>query len=290
MKPAAFAYEAPASLDDAVRALGTEDAKVLAGGQSLVPILALRLGRFGRLVDLRCIEELRIITSENGSVRVGSMVRQADAERDPQIRHGVPLLPMALQYVGHFQIRNLGTIGGSIAHADPAAELPAVALALDATMEIAGPGGRRAVPAAEFFVSSYTTVLGDDEILSAVTFPRWPAGTGFAVEEIARRRGDFALVGAVCAVHVVDGVVERCAVSLFAVGPTPIRATDAEAILKGQRIADIGPAVLSDVGSAAMAQANPATDVHASAEYRKHVGVNVVATAIARALKESRNA
>ena len=290
MKPAPFGYEAPETLDDAVRALSGDDAKLLAGGQSLIPILSLRLGRFSRLIDLRRIEELRSIASVNGGVRIGAMVTQSVAAAHPVVRAGVPLLPKATRHIGHFQIRNCGTIGGSIAHADPAAELPAVALALDATMELVGPGSRRLVPASDFFRSSYTTACDDDEILAAVTFPSWPTGAGFAIEEVVRRSGDFALVGAVCGVHVIDARIAWIAIGLFGVGSAPVRASGAEALFVGRPVAELGEPSLTEGGYIAMSNTEPPDDVHASAAYRRSVGAHVVARVVAAALKDATDA
>ena len=173
MKPAPFEYCLPTTLTEAIDALSADGAKVLAGGQSLIPLMALRLASFETLVDLRVITELRGSERVNGSVRVGAMTRQADAEQDTVIGIEVPLLAKALPKIGHFQIRNQGTVGGSIAHADPAAELPTVALALDATIEAAGPAGTRRIPASEFFRATFDTALDDAEILTAIEFPVW---------------------------------------------------------------------------------------------------------------------
>ena len=197
MKPAPFEYHAPESLADVTALLAEhgDEAKVLAGGQSLVPMLALRLTRFEHIIDLNRVDELRGVERANGTLTVKSMTRQAAVEHDTAAGEAVPLLAEALPLIGHFQIRNRGTVGGSIAHADPASELPAVALALDAELEVAGANGTRRVPAADFFLGTWTTSIGEDEILSAVHFPVWQGRTGFAVEEVARRSGDFALAG-----------------------------------------------------------------------------------------------
>ncbi|MGD9703745.1 MAG: xanthine dehydrogenase family protein subunit M [Acidimicrobiia bacterium] len=284
MKPAPFDYECPTTIDEAVAVLARGDAKVLAGGQSLIPVLALRLATFDQLVDLRKIDELQQIDVGPESVRVGAMIRQAAAERHDGLRSAVPLLARALANVGHFQIRNRGTVGGSIAHADPAAELPAVALALDATLEAAGPNGRRDIAAADFFEGTFTTALAEHEILTAIRFPVWGPGSGFAVEEVARRHGDFALVGAVCGVQISGGIVSRAAIALFGMGSTPVRASAAEQELVGAAPSSIDLAAL---GTTAMIGLDPPTDIHASGEYRKAVGAHVVRTAITRALEEA---
>jgi carbon-monoxide dehydrogenase medium subunit len=286
MKPAPFDYACPSTIDDAIAELSNGgDVKVLAGGQSLIPVLALRLAKFDRLVDLRKIDELRQIDVGRESARVGAMVRQATAEHHDGLTAAVPLLGLALNNVGHFQIRNRGTIGGSIAHADPAAELPAVALALDATLEVAGANGRREVAAAEFFEGTFTTALGDDEILTAVRFPVWGPSAGFAVEEVARRHGDFALVGAVCGIQITGGTVSRAAIALLGMGSTPLRATAAEAGLHGSDAAAVDAAAL---GAAAVEGLDPPTDIHATGAYRTAVAAHVVARAITNALEEAR--
>src|SRR3954463_5982800 len=231
MKPAPFEYHAPESVGDVTALLAEhgDDAKVLAGGQSLVPMLALRLTRFEHIVDLNRVDDLRGVERSNGTLTVKSMTRQSEVEHDAAAGQAVPLLAQAIPLIGHFQIRNRGTVGGSIAHADPASELPAVALALDAELEITGSDGSRTVPASEFFLGTWTTAVGEDEILSAVHFPVWSGSTGFAVEEGARRSGDFALTGGGAAVEVDDaGSVTRAGLSFLGMGPTPVRAGQAE--------------------------------------------------------------
>ena len=177
-----------------------DEAKVLAGGQSLVPMMSLRLATFGHLVDLNKVAGLDTIERSNGHVRIGALVRQSTAEHDATVAADARLVARALPHIGHFQIRNRGTVGGSIAHADPASELPAVALALDATIEAAGPGGNRDIAAADFFQGTWQTALDDGEILTGVRFPVWDGASGFAVEEVTRRHGDFAICGAVVGV------------------------------------------------------------------------------------------
>ncbi len=287
MKPAPFEYSLPTTLDEAIGALADGDAKVLAGGQSLIPLMSMRLASFERLVDLRAVPALQGCGRVNGSLRIGAMTRQADAEHDSTVRGDVPLLAVALPNIGHFQIRNQGTIGGSIAHADPAAELPAVALALDATLEAVGPGGTRRIPASEFFLATFDTALDDAEILTAVEFPVWGAGSGFAVEEMARRSGDFALVGAMCGVHVSSGRIDRATIAMFGVGSTPIRCSTAEQGLIGESVDGLAAA---DVAREAAAGLDPPSDVHASAAYRRHVGATMVERALVKALEEAGNA
>ncbi|CAB4363982.1 MAG: xanthine dehydrogenase family protein subunit M [Actinobacteria bacterium] len=284
MKPSSFNYHAPTRVEEATALLAEhgDGAKVLAGGQSLVPMLSLRLASFEHLVDLNKVDGLSAIERVNGHLRVGAIVRQAVAEHSADVAASVPLLSKALPHIGHFQIRNRGTVGGSIAHADPASELPAVALALDATIEAAGPGGTRKIAAADFFVSTWQTALADDEILSAVEFPVWGPGSGFAVEELTRRHGDFALAGAVVGVQVSGDTVTKATIGLFGVGPTPLRASAAEAAL-------LSGADAAEAGKVAASHISPVDDIHASGAYRTQVTAVIVRRAIEAALKEARS-
>jgi aerobic carbon-monoxide dehydrogenase medium subunit len=288
MKPAPFEYHAPESLADVTALLAEhgDDAKVLAGGQSLVPMLALRLTRFDHIVDLNRVEELRGVERSNGTLTIKSMTRQSTVEHDTAAGEAVPLLGEAIPLIGHFQIRNRGTVGGSIAHADPASELPAVALALDAELEVAGANGNRRVAAADFFLGTWTTTIEADEILAAVHFPVWQGRAGFAVEEIARRSGDFALAGVVAGVELNDaGAVTRSAIAFFSMAPTPVRARAAEQALNGT--SPTAPE-LSEIARLAVSDTEPTADVHASAEYRQHVGAHLVERAVDRALGAAR--
>ena len=287
MKPSRFHYHAPTTVADAVGVLAEhgDEAKVLAGGQSLVPMMSLRLATFAHLVDLNRVGGLDTIERRNGDLRVGAIVRQATAEHDATVAAGAPLLAKALPHIGHFQIRNRGTIGGSLAHSDPASELPAVALALDATLEANGPGGQRSIGASEFFDGPFQTALADDEILTAVSFPAWDGASGFAVEEVARRHGDFALCGAVCGVTLDGDTVTRAAIAMFGVGPSAVRATSAEQAL----IAAGAGADLKSVGAEAAAGLDPSDDIHASGAYRKQVAAVVVRRALSAAIQEARS-
>jgi carbon-monoxide dehydrogenase medium subunit len=282
VKPAPFEYHAPTDLGEALgllRDLG-DDAKVIAGGQSLVPMMALRLATFPHLVDLGRVQELRGVRRENGTLRIGATTTQAAVEHDTDACGAVPLLGEALPLIGHFQIRNRGTIGGSIAHADPASELPAIALALDAELEVAGAGGNRTVGAADFFEGTWTTSLAPDEVVAAVRFPVWSGSCGFAVREVARRHGDFAIAGAAVGVEVDGGSVKRAAVALFGMGPTPIRASAAEqAVVAGESAADAGKAAVEGL--------DPPDDIHGSGEYRRHVGAVLVEQAVQHAMEEA---
>jgi carbon-monoxide dehydrogenase medium subunit len=192
----------------------------------------------------------------------------------------VPLLGQALPLIGHFQIRNRGTVGGSIAHADPASELPAIALALDAQLEVANTSGTRTIPASTFFEGTWTTSLRGDEVLAAVRFPVWSGTCGFAVEEVARRHGDFAIAGAAVGVELSGGAVTRAAIALFGMGATPVRVEEAEkAVTDGQSPAEVGKAAVQGL--------EPPDDIHASGEYRRQVGAVLVERALQRAMKEA---
>jgi carbon-monoxide dehydrogenase medium subunit len=287
VKPAPFEYHAPESVADVVAVLAAhgDEAKPLAGGQSLVPMLSLRLTRFEHLVDVNRVAELARVERRDGTLFVGATTRQATLER-PGPAGDVPLLGLAAPRIGHFQIRNRGTVGGSIAHADPAAELPAVALALDADLEVAGASGGRRIPAREFFVGNWTTVLEPDELLAAIHFPVWSSGAGFAVDEVARRHGDFALTGVVCGVEVDSAsVVTRATIAWFGMGSTPLRASAAETALIGSTP---GPDDRTEIAQLAVRDLDPPDDVHASGEYRRRVGAHIVNRAVTRALQEAR--
>jgi carbon-monoxide dehydrogenase medium subunit len=288
VKPATFEYHAPTTVDEAVGLLSAhaDECKPLAGGQSLVPRLALRLTRFEHLVDLNRVEELAGVRRNDGVVTIGAMTRQRAIERDPDVAAALPLVASAVPFIGHSQIRNRGTVGGSLAHADPASELPAVALALDAELEVASSAGRRSVPAAEFFEGTWTTCLRDDELLVAARFPVWGGRSGFAFEEVARRSGDFALAGVAAAVELGgDGAVQRCALGLLGMASTPVRATAAEESVLGRALTGSD---LDEVARLATADLDPPDDVHATSTYRRRVGAHLVRRALSRALEEAR--
>lgn len=290
MKPSTFEYHAPRSVDEAVSLLAElgDGAKVLAGGQSLIPMLSLRLAYFDHLVDVGRIPELQSIQDEADGLVIGATTIDAVLETDAGIASKVPLLTRATPLVGHFQIRNRGTVGGSIAHADPAAEYPAIALALDAEIEAVSPRGRRQISAADFFRGFWTTALEGDELLVGVRFPTWTGRCGFAVREFARRHGDFAIAGAMVAVQVdADDRVERCAISLLGLGPTPLRATAAEKAALGQK-PDLDA---KELGQLAMSELTDVpSDVHGSAHYRTRVGAAMVTRAWNDAIGEATSA
>jgi len=288
VKPASFEYHAPTTVGEAVGLLAdhADECKPLAGGQSLVPMLALRLTRFEHLVDLNRAPELVGVTRADSTLRVGAMTRQRVVERDADVAVATPLLARAMPFVGHTQIRNRGTVGGSIAHADPASELPAVMLALGATMEVASKASTRAVPSRDFFEGTWTTCLADDELLVAVHVPVWEGRCGFAFDEVARRSGDFALAGVAAAVELGgNGAVQRVALGLLGMGSTPLRATQAEEALLGRTPS--APDV-DEVARLAVADLEPPDDVHATAQYRLRVGAHLVRQALQAALEEAR--
>lgn len=293
MKPAPLDYEAPTRLADAVALLNDpeREATVLAGGQSLMPMLNLRLARPEVLVDLRRIEGLDHIRLEGDRIVIGAMATKRAVEQSPIIQDKHPLLHAATGQVGHPQIRNRGTVGGSMAHADPAAEYPAVAVACGAEMKIFGPDGERTTSADEFFVGYLTTALEPGEILTEVTFPvldstGGPDRVGWAFCEVSRRHGDFAMVGTTVTLAVdPSGACRDVVLVIFGVGAVPLRADDAVAALDGQvpssdRFAQVARAAAAMIDS-------PLSDVHASAEYRRHLAevltVRALQEAVARA-------
>ncbi|WP_374158723.1 xanthine dehydrogenase family protein subunit M [Mycobacterium sp. G7A2] len=288
MKAAPFAYHRPESVKEAADMLAEfgDDAKVLAGGQSLVPMLAMRLTHFDALIDISRLDELCGIDLDDGAVRVGATTSHALVGMDDEVADSVPLLTMVTPHIGHFQIRTRGTLGGAIAHADPAAEYAAVALALDADMEAHSARGPRTIPAAEFFTGLWETSLASDEILTAVRFPVWEARSGFAVHEFARRHGDFAIAGAVAAIQVdADDRVSRCGVGLLGLGSTPLRGTVAEDALVGRTVSDLdGDAALEIARSSMAAIQDIPADLQGSSAYRARVGATMLARALCEAV------
>ncbi|MGB3351276.1 MAG: xanthine dehydrogenase family protein subunit M [Mycobacterium sp.] len=291
MKAAEFAYHRPDTVADAVSLLDEygEDAKILAGGQSLVPMLAMRLTHFENLVDISRVEELKNIELRADSVWIGAGTPHALVGMDDEVAESVPLLTLSTPHIGHFQIRTRGTLGGAIAHADPAAEYAAVALTLDATIDAVSPRGSRQIPAADFFTGLWETSLAADEILTAVAFPVWSGRCGFSVQEFARRHGDFAIAGATVAVELDDeDKVVRCGIGLLGLGSTPERGTPAEEAVVGRSVTDI---TAEELGRLAMSGLHDVpTDLQGSAAYRTRVGATMVARAWTEATTEARNA
>ncbi len=287
MKPPAFEYVAVASTEEAVAELAGhgDEARILAGGQSLMPILNMRLAAPGRLVDLNPVSALSYIVERAGGVAIGAMTRQRMAERSALIAAQVPLLAEALPWVGHAAIRNRGTIGGSLAHADPAAELPGVAVCLDARFTVLGGGGERTLGAREFFRGYLATALAPTELLTEVWFPDAPPGSGAAWIEFARRHGDYALVGVAAVVTLEGPTVREARLALIGVDGVPVRAVEAERLLIG--------APLSAESMAAAAESvrrtlEPHDDIHATAAYRRHLASVLTVRALARAGERDR--
>jgi carbon-monoxide dehydrogenase medium subunit len=284
MKPAPFDYHAPKQLKEAAELLSTlPNAKILAGGQSLVPMMNFRYVMTDHLVDLGGVEQLRGIDIGNGKMVIGAMTRQRDLEFSAEVTKHCPIMAEALRHIGHRQTRNRGTIGGSLAHADPAAELPAICAAHDAIIHIASVRGIRRLPFAEFGAGFMTTAVKPDEMIAAIELPLWPQGHGFGFQEFARRHGDFALVGAAALLEVADRVVSRAALALFGVGAAPVRIDAAEATLKGQSL----DAALIRSASAAAWLIEPLSDIHASADYRRHLAQVLSARALTDAARRA---
>ena len=289
MKPPPFAYAAPATLEEALGLLAEHaeaEPRVLAGGQSLIPLMNFRLAKPGYLVDLRNVAGLSGIRRDGDVLVIGAMTRMAAVERSPEVAVAAPLVTEAVGLVAHAPVRNSGTVGGSLAHADPAAELPAVALALDAELVAAGPGGTRVIPAAEFFHGPYTTALAPDEILTEIRLPVWPGGHAFT--EFSRVHANFAVV-AVAALVELDGDsdrIRRTALALAGVAPTPVRATAAERALAGTP-ADAG--TIRAAADSAGADLSPAGDLHASPETRRGLARTYLRRGIELAVARARN-
>jgi carbon-monoxide dehydrogenase medium subunit len=271
-----FEYRAPASIDEAVDLLAEDpQAKVLAGGQSLLPLLALRLAQPTRLVDVSTIAELSSLEANNGTVTIGAATTLAALEDSQLVSDRLPLLAAAIRKVAHRPIRNRGTVGGSIAHADPAAELPAVAVALEATVVARGPSGERRIAAGDFFTGAFTTALADDEILTSVELPARPGSWCFL--EVARRSGDFALAMVAVGIDVDGDTCTEATVVLQGVGSKPLRSSAAEQALRNQAVGD---EVAGRAAEAATADLRPPADIHGSSDYRKKVAAALVRRAV----------
>jgi carbon-monoxide dehydrogenase medium subunit len=292
MKPPPFEYAAPATLDEAVGLL-TEHAeaepRVLAGGQSLIPLMNFRLAKPGYLIDLRNVAGLagiRQAGNKQGDVlAIGAMTTLSDLERSPEVAMAAPLLAEAIGLIAHTPVRNRGTIGGSLAHADPAAELPAVALACDAELVATGPAGTRRIPAAEFLRGPFSTALAPDEILTEVRLPVWPGGHAYV--EFSRIHANFAVVGVAALAELDGGRIRRAALAVTGVAPTAIRATAAEQALAGSDAAD--PAAAAAAARAGVAGLAPAGDLHASGPTRVDLARTYLRRGIELAVARARN-
>jgi aerobic carbon-monoxide dehydrogenase medium subunit len=283
MKLPPFDYACPATLTEAVQLLASHDgeAKALAGGQSLVPMLAFRLAQPALVVDLRKLAELRAIRISADGVALGAMTRWRDIEDDERLASAHPLLKAAVAHVAHYQIRNRGTVGGSLAHADPAAEMPGIAVTCDAEIAVTGKSGPRVIKAGDFFQGPLTTALAPDEIIIEVRLPGWPRGRRWGFQEFARRRGDFAMAAA--AVHYdpdAGGKARNAHVGVIGVADRPLRLAAVEAVLEGQLI---DAATIAAAEAAACAAVDPQDDIHASAAYRRAL----TGTMVERALKSA---
>ena len=289
MKPAPFEYHRPRTVEEGTALLAKygDEAKVLAGGQSLVPLMNLRLARPANLIDINRIESLAYIRDDGRALRIGALTRQRAAEWAPLVAERCPLLRDALRLVGHAPIRNRGTIGGSIAHADPAAELTAILVALDGEVTARGPKGTRVIAARDLFVSYLTTSLDPRELLTEVRIPALPAGAGWSWMEIARRHGDFALAGVGVVLAVRGRTIAEARIGLTGVGPTPVRAAEAERLLVGRSPSED---LWNAAAAAVRAAVTPDGDIHASAEYRTHVAGVLTQRALREAWERAREA
>ena len=282
MKLPPFDYACPTTLPEAIALLAShDDAKPIAGGQSLVPMLAFRLAQPTLLVDLRKLADLRGIRISDAGVTLGAMVRWRDIEDDERLESAHPLLKAAIAHVAHYQIRNRGTVGGSIAHADPAAEMPGIAITCDAEIAVVGKSGAHVIQAADFFQGALTTALTPDEIIFEIRLPAWPAGRRWGFQEFARRRGDFAMAAAAVFYDQDErGKARNAHVGVIGVGDRPLRLTAVEDVLNGQSIDE---ATIAKADAATSAAVDPQDDIHAGAAYRR----SLVGTMVERALKNA---
>jgi CO/xanthine dehydrogenase FAD-binding subunit len=283
MKPAQFEYDDPTTVEEVLDLLARhgDECKILAGGQSLVPLMNFRLARPGRLIDINGVSELFGIRRDGGTLVIGAMTRHSQVERSNEIAEAWPLLHEAIGWVGHSQIRNRGTVGGSVAHADPAAELPATLAALDARFQVRSKRGTRTLGWRHFFIAEFTTALAPDELVTAVEVPAQDHATGSAFVEFARRHGDFALGGA--AVTVMLGREGRCegaTIALLSAGPAPVRAEAAERRLRGAKLDE---EAIKAAAIEAVRDLHPTSDLHGSAEYR----IRLLQTMTERALSKA---
>jgi carbon-monoxide dehydrogenase medium subunit len=283
MKLPPFEYACPTSISEAVALLVAHDgeAKLLAGGQSLVPMLAFRVAAPALLVDLRKLLELRQIKVGVGGVTLFAMARWSDILKDTRLRKAHPLLVAAIGHVAHYQIRNRGTVGGSLAHADPAAEMPGIAVTCEAKIAVIGKAGQRVIAAKDFFQGPLMTALGADEIITEIRFPAWPASRRFGFSEFARRRGDFALAAAALFYDEDgEGKAGNAHVGVIGVADAPLRLTAVENVLNGHKIDD---AAIAKAEAAASAAVEPSDDIHATGAYRK----TLIGVMVERALRSA---
>jgi carbon-monoxide dehydrogenase medium subunit/2-furoyl-CoA dehydrogenase FAD binding subunit len=283
VKPAQFEYFAPATADEAVQLLAQyaeDDGKILAGGQSLVPLMNFRLARPKYLIDINGIAALDYIKDDGDWLAVGATTRERAVEKSDIVAGHCPVLAEATRFIGHVTIRNRGTVGGCIAHNDPSAEYPLAAVLLGAEVKVKGPSGERTIPIDEFFVSYLTTALAPDELLTEVRFPKVASGTGWAFQEFSRRHGDFAIIETAALLTLDGNIIKDARIAIGGGGPVAFRATDGEDALKGQPFSD---ELIEQAAEKAAAMTEPEPDVHASAEYRTHLAKVLTR----RALKEA---
>ena len=286
MKPAAFDYVVADSIDMAAGLLANSggDAKIIAGGQSLVPMLNFRLLRPSILVDINRISGLAFIKDAGTGIRVGALTRHYQLETSPVIARHLPVLSCAMTHVAHLAIRNRGTIGGSLSHADPAAELPMMALLLDAELHIVSATGKRTIAARDFFLDALTVDLAAGEILTEIVLPKLPPKTGWGFEEVARRTGDFALAAVAATLTVSAGAIAQARIALTGVGPVALRAAEAEALLVGNALE---PGLSGRMIDAVRAAVAPDTDLHASSDYRRRLAGVLADRAVAAAWRRA---
>jgi carbon-monoxide dehydrogenase medium subunit len=270
VKPPPFDYVRPETIEEVLAVLAEEggDAKILAGGQSLMPLLNFRMLRPAMLIDINHVRELAGVAEQNGALRVGALTRHHRLETSPVVQERFPVLSAAMAHVAHLAIRNRGTIGGSLSHADPAAELPMMALLLDAELHVRSRRGDRAIPARDFFVGPLTTVLEDDELVTQVLLPDLPPGCAWGFEEFSQRMGDFAIVAVAALVKLDDGKISELRLALMGVDETPVRLREIEKDVVGEMLS---PALAASISQLASEAVKPPTDLKASSEYRGHL-------------------
>jgi carbon-monoxide dehydrogenase medium subunit len=288
MKPAPFDYVRAESIDHAVAELARAEGEgvLLAGGQTLMPLLALRMAQPALVIDINRIDGLAGVTKVAGATRIGATTRQNTVLADPLVARHIPALASAVRNVGHHQTRNRGTLGGSVSLGEPAAEMPAVTVALDAVIHVQSPEGSRTIDALDFYSGPYMNALLHDEMVVAVEYPDWPEDSITVVHEIGRRPGDFALVGLVCQVAISAGKVSRAGIAWFGMGPTPMRAHQAEKALLGAAVGEIDPRAIAEL---AVADTDPFDDAHATRTYRQTVGRRIFSRLLGDALNAQPN-
>jgi carbon-monoxide dehydrogenase medium subunit len=285
MKPAPFDYVAPTTVDEAVEHLARAagDATILAGGQTLMPLLALRMSTPSVIVDINRIDALKGMSRTDEAMRVGAMMRQYEVVESEPLKAALPMLAKAVSHIGHHQTRNRGTVGGSVSLGEPAAELPACVVALGASIEARSARGTRRIAADEFYLGAYSTVLEPDELVTAIHFPHWRTGTRTLFCEVARRPGDFALVGLVGALTVESGKISRAGIAWFGMAATPIKARRAEEALINQPITALDAAAVADL---ALADTDPFDDHAATADYRRTVALRVFSRSLRETMRQ----